>query len=134
MAASQCVFCKIVAGEIPAYKVYEDEEFLAFLDIGPLNPGHALILPKKHVRWVHEVEPFGKYWEVAQTVAKAAIKILGADHVNFITLGYEVFHAHVHVIPRFPDDDLGLHIDWSKRKELPQQKMQEIAEKLRKHI
>lgn len=133
MAARNCIFCKIVAGEIPSYKVYEDEDFFAFLDIGPLNSGHTLVVPKKHFNWVHEVEPFGQYWEIAQRVAKAAVRALGADHVNFITLGYEVPHAHIHVIPRFPDDKLGAHVDWSKRRTIPKGKMQEIAAKMKKH-
>ena len=59
-----CIFCKIVSGEIPSYKVYEDNEFMAFLDVRPLNLGHTLVIPKKHYRWVWDVPNIGEYYEV----------------------------------------------------------------------
>lgn len=126
-----CIFCQIVKGQIPCYKVYEDKDFLGFLDINPLNKGHSLIAPKKHFRWVLDVCDFGKYWEIAGRVAKAMIKALSAESINFVTLGYEIPHAHIHVIPRFKDDDLGGFIDWSKRKKFSEKKMKEIAEKIK---
>jgi len=64
-----CIFCKIVKGEIPAFKVYEDNDFLAFLDINPISVGHTLLIPKKHYRWVYDVPNFGEYWQVAQKIA-----------------------------------------------------------------
>ena len=65
-----CIFCKIAKGEIPCNKIYEDNEYVAFLDINPLNKGHALVIPKKHFRWVYDVEDQGKYWTVAQKMTK----------------------------------------------------------------
>ena len=99
---SDCIFCLIVAGKIPCYKVFENEYFLGILDISPVVAGHTLIIPKKHYRWVHEVEEFGKFWEVAQKVAKAQIKVLKIVSVVFATAGIEVPHAHIHVLPMPP--------------------------------
>ena len=129
-----CIFCKIIKGEVPYDKVYEDKDFLAFLDISPLNPGHTLVVPKKHYRWVVEVLKFGEYWEAAGKIAKAVQKILKTDSINFIVLGYEVSHAHIHIIPRFNDDDLGWTIDWSKRKKIKRKEMEKIADDLRRAL
>ena len=95
-----CIFCKIVKGEIPYYKVYEDEDFLGFLDINPRGEGHSLLIPKKHYRWVYDVENFGKYWEAAKKLALAAKKVLKAEFVTFFTHGLEIPHAHIHILPR----------------------------------
>lgn len=127
-----CIFCKIIRGEIPCNKVYEDRDFLAFLDVRPLNPGHTLVVPKKHYLWVINVPRFGEYWETAGRVAKAVQKTLKTDSINFIVLGYEVLHAHIHIIPRFNDDDLGMTINWSKRKKIGKQEMEKIADGLRR--
>ena len=96
---SDCIFCLIVSGKIPCYKVFENEYFLGILDIFPVVEGHTLIIPKKHFRWVHEVEKFGEFWEVAQKVAKAQIKSLNTPTVVFATAGLQVPHAHIHVLP-----------------------------------
>ena len=63
-----CIFCKIVSGDIPSYKIYEDDEYLAFLDIAPFADGHTLVIPKKHYQFVWDVEEVGKYIEVAQKI------------------------------------------------------------------
>lgn len=129
-----CIFCKIVAGEIPSYKVYEDEKFLAFLDIRPLNPGHTQVIPKKHYRWTWDVPNFGDYWEVARKVAQGAMKGLGVGSVSFATLGHEVPHAHIWVIPRFAGDGHGGLINWANIKNIERDKLEEIAEKIRKAV
>lgn len=100
--STSCVFCKIVSGQLPAYKIYEDSDFLAFLDIQPVVAGQTLIVPKKHYRWVYEVQKFGKYWQVAQKIAQAQIKSLSAPTVLFITAGFQIPHAHIHVLPAPP--------------------------------
>ena len=128
---SNCLFCKIIAGEIPSYRVYEDRDFLAFLDINPLNLGHTLVVPKKHYPWVIDVPNFGQYWEIAGGIAKRLKESLKADSLNFVTLGYEIPHAHIHVIPRFKNDALGMTIDWTKRKKLTSEELQKIATQLR---
>jgi histidine triad (HIT) family protein len=103
-----CIFCKIIRGEIPCYKIYEDENFLGFLDIKPLNIGNSLLIPKAHYRWVYDVPEFGLYWQVAKKIALATMPIVGANATSFLTLGYEVAHAHIRIIPRF-DHDVHTH-------------------------
>jgi len=101
------IFAKILRGEMPAYKVYEDDKGLAFLDIMPRAPGHTLVLPKAPARNILDVSPddLAHVAKVAQKVAKAAVKVFGADGVtvqqfNEPAGGQVVFHLHVHVIPR----------------------------------
>lgn len=96
---ASCIFCKIVKGEIPSYKVYEDDNFLAFLDINPQSPGHTQIIPKKHVRWVWDVESAGEYFEVAKKVALAQQKAFNTDWILSKIVGDEVPHAHIWVFP-----------------------------------
>ena len=94
-----CIFCKIVAGEIPAHKVYEDEDFLAFLDIHPQSPGHTQIIPKEHHRWVWDVPNPGTYFEVVAKVARAQQKAFGTEWILSKIIGDEVPHAHIWVFP-----------------------------------
>jgi histidine triad (HIT) family protein len=134
MLIMECIFCKIVRGELPSYKVYEDDQFLGFLDINPLNPGNVLLIPKKHYQWVYDVPEFGKYWEAAKKVALAAQEVVGSHSINFLTLGYEVPHAHIRIVPRFDGDghDDGVRI--SNVKKISSEKMKEIAEKILKKV
>lgn len=99
VAMNECVFCKIVKGEIPAHKVYEDTDFLAFLDIRPESPGHSLVIPKKHYRWVWDVPNAGAYFAVAQKIALAQKKAFNTDFVLSKIIGEEVPHAHIWVFP-----------------------------------
>lgn len=106
-----CIFCKIVAGTIPAERVYEDEHTLAFLDAAPVNPGHTLVVPKKHAADVFEIQEddWKAIMHAARTVAHMLEKALDAHGVNITTnnrpaAGQVVFHSHVHVIPRFEGD------------------------------
>ena len=101
------IFAKVLRGEMPAYKVYEDDRALAFLDIMPRAPGHTLVLPKSPARNILDVDPadLAHVAKVAQNVAKAAVKAFGADGVTIQQFnepagGQVVFHLHVHVIPR----------------------------------
>ena len=101
-----CIFCKIVAGDVPSHKVYEDEQFLAFLDIRPLSPGHTLVIPKEHHRWVWDLPAgrqaspnSGEYFEVAQKIAKAQQKAFGTQWILSKIVGDEVPHAHIWVFP-----------------------------------
>lgn len=96
---SGCVFCEIVAGTRPAEKVYEDDHFLAFLDIRPRGPGHTLVVPKKHERWVWDVEPQGEYWLLARRIARAQKRAFSAEAVWCNVIGDEVPHAHIWVYP-----------------------------------
>ncbi|MGYP001582168255 len=101
-----CVFCKIIRGEIPSHRVYEDQNFLAFLSIDPESSGHTLIIPKKHYRWVWDLPAgrqtslnIGKYFEVAQKIALAQKKAFNTDFVLSKIIGEEVPHAHIWVYP-----------------------------------
>lgn len=101
-----CIFCKIINKEIPAHIVYEDENFLAFLDIHPQSPGHTQVIPKEHHRWVWDVPNIGEYMEVAQKIAKAQQKAFGTDAIWSRIMGDEVFHAHIWVFPN-PNEAVG---------------------------
>ena len=101
------IFAKILRGEFPSYKVYEDDKALAFLDIMPRAPGHALVLPKAAARNILDVgaDDFAHVMKVAQKIAKVSVEVFGADGVTLQQFsesagGQVVFHLHVHVIPR----------------------------------
>lgn len=98
-----CIFCKIVKGEIPATKVYEDDDFLAFMDITPRSPGHVQVIPKEHYRWVWDVPHVGAYFEVVTKIANAQKKAFETDAIWSQVRGDEVPHAHIWV---FPHDQL----------------------------
>ena len=116
-AMSDCIFCKIVEGSIPSHKVFEDENSLAFLDIFPANRGHTLVIPKKHVRDIHEADSqtYAHVATAAKTVADLLHEQLGSDGTTVFQMSREagwqtVFHLHMHVIPRWEND--GLHKPW----------------------
>lgn len=123
-----CIFCKIVTGEIPSYKVYEDTLFLGLLDIFPLSKGNVILIPKKHYRWVNDVPEFGEYWEAARKIARSVETNLGATSISYLTLGEEVPHAHIRIIPRYSVEDIYLTL----RK--PQTFTKEEMEEIRKRI
>jgi histidine triad (HIT) family protein len=94
-----CIFCKIVKGQIPADVIYEDADFLAFLDIHPQSPGHAQVIPKEHHRWVWDYPEAGKYFEVAKSIAAAQRAAFETDWILSKIVGDEVPHAHIWVFP-----------------------------------
>ena len=115
MSDPDCIFCKIVAGEIPSAIVDEDESTLAFMDINPATRGHALVIPRKHVVDLLEIEPdeLAAVMLAAQRLAVRVSERLGADGVNLLNscgnaAWQTVFHFHVHVIPRYAGDRLRL--------------------------
>ncbi len=99
MNMNDCIFCKIISGEIPSHKIYEDEHFLAFLDINPQSAGHTQVIPKEHHRWVWDVPNAGQYFEIAQKIAKAQMKAFGTETIWSKIMGDEVPHAHIWVYP-----------------------------------
>ncbi len=129
-----CIFCKIVKGEIPSYKVYEDANFMAFLDIRPLTKGNCLVIPKKHYHWVYEVPDFGEYFEVAKKVGLSAKKAFSAEWISFLTLGLEVPHAHIRVIPRYKKDLHGPLVDINTFEKISEDEMKEISDKIKENI
>lgn len=107
-----CIFCKIVAGEIPCHKLYEDEHVLAFLDISQVTKGHALVIPKEHSENFLSTpkEIMHHVMDVAQRIGQVQIQLFNAKGVNILTNCYEeagqtVMHFHVHVIPRYSKND-----------------------------
>ena len=110
-----CLFCKIIAGEVPSQRVDEDELTVAFMDISPATRGHALVVPRDHAADLLEIEPdqLAATAVAAQRLARRAVARLGADGVNLInSCGAQawqtVFHLHIHVIPRYQGDPLKL--------------------------
>ena len=131
---NDCIFCKIVKGDIPSSKILDNEKIIAFMDIRPVNKGHALVVPKEHYETLLDI-PDNTLKEVmvaAKKVAKSMRKALKADGFNlgmnnFAAAGQEVPHAHLHVIPRFQDDGLK---PWPS-KQYEEGEIDQIAEKLK---
>lgn len=116
----ECIFCKIIKGEIPSTKLYEDDDVLAFLDINPANEGHSLIMPKKHYEKLNDIpaEELKKIIEVVQKISKAVEKGINPQGYNILMSNGEaaeqvILHAHIHVIPRYSTDDFKL--TWTHR-------------------
>jgi len=106
-----CIFCKIINGKIPAYKIYEDKDFIAILDIAPVNPGHVLLIPKKHFQLLEEFpeDLAEKLILLAQRLIPKIKKTVRSDSVNFSlndgkTAGQLIPHVHFHIMPRFDKD------------------------------
>lgn len=114
---TDCIFCKIVAGDIPSKKIYEDDQHIAFLDIFPAGRGHSLVIPKQHYVDIHAM-PAEVYGAIAATAKKVADLLqikLNSEGTTIFQMNKEagwqtVFHAHMHVIPRWSND--GLHKPW----------------------
>lgn len=101
-----CIFCKIVYGEIPSHKVYEDDAFLAFLDIHPQSPGHIQVIPKKHYRWVWDLPTdtdvrgnFSEYFTLVHRIVSAQRKAFETDWIISKIVGDEIHHAHIWLFP-----------------------------------
>lgn len=135
---TDCVFCKIIAGDIPAFRVYENDDTIAFMDINPLHPGHVLVIPREHSANVYEVsdEAIAAAARTARRVARAVNAVVAPDGLNVLqcngpAAGQSVFHFHMHVLPRRLDD--GAALNW----EVIPGNMEEIgalAEKIRARI
>ena len=124
MKDENCIFCKILAGEIPSTAVSEDDDFKAILDVSPAARGHVIILPKNHAANIYELpdEDASKIMVVAKKIATAIEKAYHCDGVNILqnngeAAGQTVFHLHVHVIPRFKGDTV--NIGW-KQGDMPE--------------
>ena len=135
-----CIFCKIVQGELPCYKIYEDENFLAILDIFPLASGHTLVIPKKHYRWVWDLPTgrqvsgnIGDYFEVCQKVANHYRKVSGEETVLSLVIGEQVPHPHVHLIPGLDKNQQMIVVKnmLSTKGKLSEEKGKELIEKLK---
>jgi len=140
--ASDCIFCRIIRGEIPSYKVYEDENTLAFLDINPASPGHTLIIPKIHVAQVEDMTPVD-----VESLFKTLHKIVGSIQEAFNApastiginngreSGQEVPHVHIHIIPRKHPDRLGIVQNFNRAiKKVSPEDLSENAKKIREKM
>ncbi len=136
ISSDDCVFCDIVRGANPHEIVYEDAEFLGFLDKYPLNPGHTQVIPKSHYRWVWDMESanLGFLFMKAQRITKALQAVFDTEWIIADTGGIGVPHAHVHLVPRFEDDGHGELPDPKILREIPDQEMEDIARKIRAEI
>jgi histidine triad (HIT) family protein len=138
---TNCIFCKIVNGEIPAAKVFENEHVLAFLDISQVTKGHTLVIPKVHKENLYELTPeiAGKLYEVVPSIAKAVkteFKPVGLNSVNNNgeLAGQSVFHFHLHLIPRYGKGD-GFGAVWkSHQDQYTSEDLKEIAQSIGKHL
>ncbi|MBI2551941.1 HIT family protein [Candidatus Uhrbacteria bacterium] len=129
-----CIFCKIISGELPSAKVYENDAVVAFLDIHPVRPGHTLVVPKIHCENLMDCNPeaLSAMMEAAQKVARAVVSGTGAEGFNLgvnngAAAGQVIFHLHLHIIPRSRGDGLAL---WGQT-EYKEGEMVALAEKIK---
>ena len=123
------IFSKIIAGEIPCYKVAENDHFLAFLDIFPLKKGHVLVVPKKEVDYIFDLDDptYLELMAFAKNVAAAIKKTVPCNRIGVTVIGLEVPHAHVHLIPINSESDMNFR---NEKLKLSQEEFQEIASKI----
>jgi len=138
MRDDDCIFCKMVAGQIPVTKLYEDEAVLSFLDIGPLSDGHTLVIPKQHFERLHDcpVELLGQLGSCLGKIAGAVSNAMNSDGYNILcnngrAAGQLVGHLHFHVIPRTTGD--GVFDRWPAYK-YQEGKIEKIADNIRKNL
>ena len=124
------IFSKIISGDIPAYKVAEDYNHLAFLDIFPLAKGHVLVIPKKETDYLFELasEEYLALWKFAQKVAKAMDKVITCERIGVAVIGLEVPHAHIHLVPLNNVSDINFE---RPKLKLTDVELEEIAELIR---
>lgn len=129
-----CLFCKIVSGEIPCTKVYEDDTVLAFLDIHPVNIGHTLVIPKKHYPNLYETpnETLAHMMIIVRKISIAIKKALNTDGINIemnndSTAGQIIFHTHIHIVPRFQGDGF---TNWNGSRDYREGETVQVAEKI----
>lgn len=125
------IFSKIVAGEIPCHKVAENEQFLAFLDIFPLKKGHVLVIPKKEVDYIFDLddENYLGLMDFSKKVASAIKKSIPCNRIGVAVMGLEVPHAHVHLIPINSESDMNFR---NEKLKLSKEEFEEIASKINK--
>ncbi|MBD5199122.1 MAG: HIT family protein [Bacteroidales bacterium] len=127
------IFSRIIAGEIPCYKVAEDDKNFAFLDINPVAPGHVLVVPKKEVDYIYDLDEadYVSLELFAAKVAKAIVRALPCKRVGSATIGLEVPHAHIHLIPINKESDMNF---FSEKAKLSEAEMQHIADSIAEQI
>lgn len=137
-----CIFCKIIKGELPSSKIYEDDELLAFLDIQPVNKGHVLIIPKQHKAFISELDNkmLGDMITLANKINQAIRESdIKSEGINLFladgeAAGQEVFHAHLHVIPRFSKDGFGFIFPEDYKNKPQREELDIISQKIQSHL
>ena len=127
------IFSQIVNGEIPCYKVYEDDEFLAFLDVFPVAKGHVLVIPKKETDYIFDIEDqsYARMWRFAKKISKALKLSVSCERIGISVIGLEVAHAHIHLLPINSLEDM----NFSKPKmNFSKQEFEEIAHTIASNI
>lgn len=129
----ECIFCKIVAGDIPAAKIFEDDKILVFLDINPVNKGHLLIVPKDHHQMMVDTpdELVAYIFVKAKELMKVIQKAVSADFVIVSVVGIDVPHFHVHLVPRYKDDGLD---NWWPTKKYEEGEIEEYSAKIKQAL
>lgn len=127
------IFSKIVAGEIPSYKVAENDKFYAFLDINPMTKGHTLVIPKQEVDYIFDLEDstLAEMTVFAKKIALAMQKAIPCQRIGMMVIGMEIPHAHIHLIPINKESDMILS---NPRQKFDQKQFQEIAESISKQM
>lgn len=138
MNADDCIFCKIIAGQIPCVKIFEDDAILSFLDIGPISDGHTLVIPKQHYEQLHDcpAELLGRVCSQLGKIADAVKKAMNSEGYNLLcnndrSAGQLVEHVHFHIIPRNTGD--GVFNRWPSYK-YEEGRIETIAETIRKNL
>lgn len=127
------IFSKIIQGQIPCYKIAENEHCFAFLDISPLKQGHTLIVPKKETDYLFDLEDedYLALQKFSKEVAGAIKKEVACKRIGVVVLGFEVPHAHIHLIPINNESDINFH---NPRVQLSKEEMNTLAEKIASHL
>ena len=127
-----CIFCKIVNNEIPSTKVYEDGDFLAFVDIKPMQDGHLLLIPKKHIIWMQdsEDEMIAQIFIITKKLMLAVKNGINCDFVQVSIVGQEIPHFHIHLIPRYFNDG----VPNFPFKDFDQEKTKELVQKIKNNL
>ena len=138
MKKEDCVFCKIVSGDIPSNTIYENSEFKVIMDASPAAKGHVLVLPKEHYKDIYDIdaETAGKLFQLAAVVARALKEVLNCDGLNIlqnngVIAGQTVFHFHMHLIPRYEGDDVT--VKW-KEHSMDAEEMDQLRKDIRKAL
>ena len=126
------IFSRIIAGEIPCYKIAENDEFFAFLDINPIAKGHTLVVPKEEVDYIFAIDDakLGRFMSFAKKVALAIEKVIPCKKVGVAVVGIEVPHAHIHLAPLNNVGDMS----FEHKMTLPKEEMEDIAAKIRANV
>ena len=124
-----CLFCKIIKGEIPSYKIWENENFFAFLNINPINPGHTILVPKKHLNYIFDLEEplYSEIFRTARKLSESLKKATGAKRVALAIEGFVIPHIHIHLVPVNKVNDL----DPNRAKKASPEELSGVAEKIK---